>query len=31
MEQNRTRDRARHLAKLNTKGFYTKIGGGEVE
>jgi hypothetical protein len=29
--ENWTRARARHLAKLNTKGFYTEIGGGEVD
>jgi hypothetical protein len=26
-----TKARARHLAKLNTKGFYPEIGGGEVD
>jgi hypothetical protein len=30
-DKNRTRARARYLAKLNTKGFYTEIGGGEVQ
>ena len=30
-DQNRTRARARHLAKLNTKGFSTKVSGGEID
>jgi hypothetical protein len=29
--ENRTRARARYLAKLNTKSFHAEIGGGEVQ